>query len=262
MYKHHEESLQNMIGHYRGADGVIALVFGGSVAKGMERPDSDLDGMCIVTEEKYAELRSKNRLAECVTGECTYPGGYFDVKFMTKAYLQAAAEKGSEPTRHSFIASRVLFTSDPEIEEIVSRIPVFQKGEKQEKMTSFYSGLWMNYEYFWTDCKPEGYMKTRVASEMVYHLYRLILQENEILFPCNRRLEEYVAKAPDKPPCVVENCRDFLAAYDSALLTKIIGDWKAWTAFDFKAIRSREYPTYIADFEQWWLNPRPQIFEW
>ena len=104
MYQHHEESLKI----FREREGVIALVFGGSVAKGMERPDSDLDGMVIVTDACYEELAKENRLAEVIPGHCTYEGGYFDVKYMTKEYLRQAAEKGSEPTRNSFVKSRVL----------------------------------------------------------------------------------------------------------------------------------------------------------
>lgn len=48
MYKQHEESLRTMLRHFREQKGVIAFIFGGSVAKGMERADSDLDGMAVV----------------------------------------------------------------------------------------------------------------------------------------------------------------------------------------------------------------------
>jgi hypothetical protein len=48
----------------------------------------------------------------------------------------------------------------------------------EDKQLSFYSNLALNYYYFWKECKPEGYMKTHVAAEIVYSIYRLILQEN------------------------------------------------------------------------------------
>ena len=38
MYRHHEESLKIMEDYFRKRKEVIALIFGGSVAKGMERP--------------------------------------------------------------------------------------------------------------------------------------------------------------------------------------------------------------------------------
>ena len=45
MYQHHLDSIEKMKEYFFGREGVIALVLGGSVAKGNERPDSDIDGM-------------------------------------------------------------------------------------------------------------------------------------------------------------------------------------------------------------------------
>ncbi len=62
MYQHHEDSLRIAIDYFqtksRVKDGLIAIIFGGSVAKGCERPDSDLDFMVIVTDDMYAQLKS------------------------------------------------------------------------------------------------------------------------------------------------------------------------------------------------------------
>lgn len=262
MYQHHEESLKIMEKMFREKEGVIALVFGGSVAKGMERPDSDLDGMVIVTDDLYAELLKENRLAEVITGHCTYEGGYFDVKYMTKNYLRQAAKKASEPTRNSFVKSRVLFTDDPEIEELVAMIPVFQESEREEKLLSFYCDLQLNYGYFWKTCHPDGYMKIRTASEMVYCIYRLILQENRVLFPCNRRLEETVAGVENKPEDIVELCREFCATLEDGLADRIMKKYHAWTSWKYPTDPSIFCSQYAADFEQWWINPRPLIAEW
>ena len=119
MYKHHEESLQIMAGYYREQKGVIAFIFGGSVAKGMERADSDLDGMAVVSQEEFKYREKHNELTDVIQGKCTYEGGYFDVKYITKDFLRAAAQKGSEPTRNSFYRARVMFSDDPEIPEPV-----------------------------------------------------------------------------------------------------------------------------------------------
>lgn len=97
MYRHHEESLKIMEDYFRNRQEVIALIFGGSVAKGTERPDSDLDAMVIVPDDYYEKLLAENRTAETIDGLCTYEGGYFDVKYMTKDYLRAAAEKEANP---------------------------------------------------------------------------------------------------------------------------------------------------------------------
>ena len=52
MYPHHEESIQNLIKYFKDQDGVTAIILGGSIAKGRERPDSDIDAMIIVTPEQ------------------------------------------------------------------------------------------------------------------------------------------------------------------------------------------------------------------
>lgn len=118
MYKHHKESLKNMEEYFKKQD-VIALIFGGSVSKGTARPDSDLDAMVVVSDDVYNEKRM-NCTAETIGGFCTDEGGYFDVKYMTRDFLVDAAKKGSEPARSAFVKAKVLFSSDPEIAEILS----------------------------------------------------------------------------------------------------------------------------------------------
>ena len=129
MYKHHEESIENMKEFFRN-QGAIALILIGSVAKGTEREDSDLDCAVILSQEEYAKKEKDNITSEAVEGLCTYEGGYFDVKYMTKGYLKELSEKGSEPARNTFKKSRILFCNDTEIEGILPRIPVFQTREK------------------------------------------------------------------------------------------------------------------------------------
>lgn len=262
-YPHHREAVKELISIFREKEGVIALVFGGSVAKHMEREDSDIDAMVIVTEEFYERKRKVNCIAECISmGDCAYPGGYFDVKYMTKDYIRDAAEKGSEPTRNSFIGSHVLFSADEEVTELVRRIPVFQKQEFEEKMLSFFSNLQLNYNYFWKACRPEGYMKLKVASEIVYSLYRMVLQENEILFPCNRRLEQFVKLAPDQPEHLVEYCEEFCRTLEDDPLDKALEAWKAWTHYQYPTDSAVCQSRYCDDFEQWWKVPRPLVSEW
>lgn len=262
MYPHHEESLKKMVDYFSGRGEILALVFGGSVAKGCERPDSDLDAMVIVTDEYYAQRERENRVTETISGYCTYEGGYFDVKYMTKAFIEAAADHASEPTRNSFIGSRVLFTRDPDIPGIIARIPVFQKQERADKELSFFSNLWLNYYYFWKSCKPEGYMRAHAANQIVYSVYRMILQENEILFPCNRRLEEFVEKAPRKPEDIVPLCQAFCKEQSDALCDAVFNAFTAWTSFDTNVDSSIILSRYSLDYEQWWNVPRPHVDEY
>lgn len=262
MYPHHKESLEILVNYFKQKEEVIAVVFGGSVAKGMERPDSDLDAMIIVTPEAYEKRKKDNTTVETIEGMCTYKGGYFDVKYMTKEYIQIAAKQGSEPTRNSFVCAKVLYSKDKEIEDIVAKIPVFPISEKEEKQRVFYSNFWLNYYYFWKGCKIDGYMRVHALSEIMYSIYRLILQENEILFPSNRRLEETVEQAPNKPENIIELGKRLADSQLDEDCDAFVKAYLDWTSYKYPQDSSQILTSYSENYEQWWFVPRPFMNEW
>ena len=261
MHKHHEQSIENMKEYYR-KHGALALILTGSVAKGTERADSDLDGVVILSEEEYAEKDKKNTTTETIDGLCTYEGGYFDIKYMTKQYLMDLAEMGSEPARNGFAKAKILFCNDAEIEDILPLIPIFQKAEKKEKLLSFYSDFWLNYYYFLESCPIDGYMKMNAIVEIIYSIYRMILQENEILFDCNRRLEQQVESVSEKTAELVKLGRKLEISQNIQDADRFVDKFIEITTYappkDLAVVLTR----YSKDFQEWWRQPRPNIKEW
>lgn len=233
MYKHHEESIENMIKHYRENEEIKALFLIGSVATGTERPDSDIDAVAIVANEYYDQKKNKEGLEEVYVGKCTYEGGYFNIHYMTRGDLEQLEVNGSEPMRNMFFCARTLYCDEPDLPELVARIPVFQKKEAEAKQHRFYCTFKMFHTYFWVTCKPEGFMRLHVADGMIYHLYRLILIENEILFPSMRKLEEYVARAPKKPEGIIEKCHRFMQTLSNEDCLALVESYEAWTGYDY-----------------------------
>lgn len=261
MYKHHKQSIENMKKHFS-KQGAIALILVGSIAKGTERADSDLDGIVILSEEDYAKKEKNNTTTETIDGLCTYEGGYFDIKYMTKQYLKDLAEKGSEPARNGFMKARILFCNDEEIEGILPLIPIFQKKEKKEKLLSFYSNFWLNYYYFLKSCPIDGYMKMHTIAEIIYSIYRIILQENEILFDCNRRLEQQAASVSEKAVELVKLGRKLEISQNIQDADRFVDKYIEITTYvppkDIAVVLTR----YAKDFQEWWREPRPNIKEW
>lgn len=262
MFKHHEESIHKLIDYFSGNDEVLAVVLGGSVAKGLERPDSDIDAEVIVTDAYYDSLIKENRLSECISGHCTYEKGYFDVKYFTKDFLRVAALRGSEPSRNAFVKCRCLFSRDNEIEDIIPKIGVFQESEKKEKMDSFFSALALTYHYFWQVSKDNIYLRVRSAADIVLFGYRLLLQDNSVLFPCHKSLTDTVAKLPQKPDdiinkgeCLLKNLRDEDA---KDFVDSILSFIKYQPPKDWSEILT----IYTDDNELWWYKVRPTIAEW
>lgn len=261
MYKHHEESIENMKEYFRN-QGAIALILIGSVAKGAERADSDLDCAVILSQEEYAKKENDNVTSETVDGLCTYEGGYFDVKYMTKGYLKELSEKGSEPARNTFTKARILFCNDAEIEGILPLISVFQAKEKEEKLLSFYSDFWLNYYYYLKSCPIDGYMKMHTIAEIIYSVYRMILQENEILFDCNRRLEKQVKSISPQTAELVRLGRQLEVSQNIEDADLFIDKFIEISTYAPPENIAVVLTRYAKDFQEWWIKPRPNIHEW
>ncbi len=262
MYKHHQESIQNLITYFAEKPGIIAIVFGGSVAKGLEREDSDIDAMIIVTDEKFRELESENRLAECIEGYCTYPEGYFDIKYSTLTYLRTLAKRGSEPARNAYLCAKCLWTTEPEVTELVAKIPVFQKQEKENKMLSFYGALTLNRGYFWDSSKENSYLRHKTAADIVLFSLRMLLEENEVLFPCHKSLLQTVERLENKPEGLLEKVNVFLSTMTDEskedFVTAVLNHLSYTPPEDFAEVLTR----YVDDNELWWYKDRPVIAEW
>jgi len=262
MLEHHKESIEKLIDYYKDDKDIISIILGGSVAKGFERADSDIDAIVVVTEGKFAEFEKENRLAECITGHCTYENGYFDIKYTTIRQLKETNEKGSEPARNAFVSSRCIYGFDDEVLNLIKSIPVFQKQEKDEKMLSFYSALVLNRGYFWSVSNDNIYLKTRTATDIILFGLRLILQNNEVFFPCQKALFETVEKMDNKPAGIIEKATRFLTNmtdetkddFTETVLNFI--DYKP--PEDYSIIMTR----FIDDNELWWRKNRPIIAEW
>jgi len=231
--KHHEESIKIMIKHYQENPEIKALFLTGSVATGTERSNSDIDGVAVVSPEYYLQKKKSGMTMESYRGKCTYEGGYFDIHYKTKQDLVTIAESGSEPMRNMFSCARTLFCNDTDLPELVSRIPVFQKTEAAEKQQRFYCTLKQSYSYYWIICKPEGFARIHTANSMIYSLYRLILLENEILFPSIRKLEATVKRAANKPEMIIEKCHNFIQNLSDENALGLINSYEGWTSYDY-----------------------------
>src|SRR4030042_2710838 len=102
MRPHHERAIQRLVEHFSKDDTCLAVILGGSIAKGLEREDADVDVMLVVTDDLYREKWARNELFYATAEFCDYPGGYIDGKIVNLDYVRAAAERGNEVTRAAF----------------------------------------------------------------------------------------------------------------------------------------------------------------
>ncbi len=129
-------------------------------------------------------------------------------------------------------------------------------------MMSFYADFWLNYYYFMKSCPIDGYMRLHAINEVIYSLYRMILQENEILFACNRRLEEQVTAISSQTAEFTELGKKLAETQEMEDADAFVRKFQEISSYVAPEDVSKILSTYTKDFEQWWRVPRPNINEW
>ena len=283
MLQHHADCIEEYRHHFDNDDEVLAVVLGGSVAKGTETPTSDIDGVVVVTPERRRRLQEANQIASVVLDVCDYEGAMFDIKYVTMDWLQAAAERGSEPTRSSFIKSRVLsvYSQEPgrsahadaaapelkdaaAVQQLLDRIGRYPVEEKANRLHSFYAAYWLNRGYFWPESfkRHNPFLLSRTTSEIALFGLRMILAQNEVLFPSMKWLTRTVTECADHPERIVELTEAFVSAPSEETLEPFATAVERYAPGGFEYWDPRLGGRYVEDFEQWWYAQRPYVAEW
>ena len=115
MLEHHKRAVEKLINLYQDDSTFLAMIVAGSVAKGWEKPDSDLDYMLVVTEEEFEKRRANCQLHVDPPGVIDYPGCYVDGKIIGLQFLCDVADHGSEPARFAFHDAFVAYSHIAEV---------------------------------------------------------------------------------------------------------------------------------------------------
>ncbi|MFX1457637.1 MAG: nucleotidyltransferase domain-containing protein [Promethearchaeota archaeon] len=257
MKPHHRKSIENLVESIRDDKRFLALIIAGSVAKGMEREDSDIDILLVATDEEFEKRKKKNMYLYFETKFCDYPGGYIDGKVVNLEFLKTVAERGSEPARDAFRDAWIAYSKHPELELLLKQIPVFQKEEKLEKIGKFYAQFetanWMIKEAV---RRNDDYLLTRGITDLILFGGRLILEHNEILYPFHKLFMQTLEKAHDKPEnfmVLINNLLRSRTADDAEAFFKSVKSFRSWEIREFWAIR------FLLDTEWAWIDGKPYV---
>ncbi|MFX0010131.1 MAG: nucleotidyltransferase domain-containing protein [Candidatus Hermodarchaeota archaeon] len=256
---HHREAIKRFCEYVRKGNKYLALIIGGSIAKGFEREDSDIDVMLIVSEEDYQRSLKRNKLIYYSNQFCDYPGGYIDGKIISVDFLKLLVERGSEVARSAFIGAWIEFSRIPELESILEQITVYPKEKKEEKIEKFYAQFeynkWAINDAFRLNNK---YLLSRCIDDLILYGGRLILAHNETLYPYHRWFMRVLGDVPEKPKNFIELTKNLLEFPTSENIQrfydaiKSFRDWKTKQYWPFIFMRDTELAwingnTYIGD---------------
>ena len=90
----------------------------------------------------------------------------------------------------------------------------------------------------------------------------MVLQENEILFDCSRRLEQQVESISEKTLELTRLGKKLAVSQDIQDADRFVDKYIEIAVYvppkDIAVVLTR----YSKDFQEWWREPRPNIKEW
>ncbi len=212
--KHHDIAVERYAGRVSQDPDVLAVVVTGSIARGTERPDSDVDLYLVVTEDRWDAAFEQQRLMYVERDDIGYDGGYYDIKLATLSYLDDAAERGDDPVRDSFAISRVAFSRVRDLAERIDRIGAVHDDVWTGRVASFVAQARLHGGYFLKGAISSGdlMLLRHAAVHFALSAGRALLAHNHVFFSGPKYLAKQVAGLESKPN-----------GFD-ALLTAVVAD--------------------------------------
>ena len=251
IYPHHQAAIDNLIEAYKNDKRFLALIIGGSVAKGCARKDSDVDFMMVATDEEFEQRKTNNDFFINRTDLTNYEGGYVDGKVVDMQYLLDVEMKGNDPSRAAFDGAFVAYSYVEGLQELLNKITLYPEDEREERMRTFYCMAFIqNWLMNEASRHDNLYTKTRASSQLALFASRLILAYNRVLFPYHKWMLHYLEQCEHKPEKFLENIQELLEKPSSTTASKLfesLKDFRDWGVSDLEA-----YTWFMKDVEWSW----------
>ena len=146
--RHHELTVAAFTRAQAKRPDTLGVVLVGSVARGEERPSSDVDVYLVVTDAAYDAAAAAGSVAWVSRDGVAYDGGYVDVKLASPAYLQRAVAEADDPTRASLVGARVTLDRMGGLADLLSAITVLPETTWTERVRSYRAQVELYGGYF------------------------------------------------------------------------------------------------------------------
>ncbi|MBZ2196702.1 nucleotidyltransferase domain-containing protein [Occultella gossypii] len=252
--EHHEAALTRYVRDAAAQETTLAVVLVGSVARGTERPDSDLDVYLVVDDDAWDAAAEANRLAWSERHDEDYPGGYVDIKLASPSYLAAAADRGDDPTRASFAGARVVFSALPGIEASIAGLATLPEQEWDRRVDAHLAQARLHGRYFLGQAHASGdeFLRRHAALHLGLAAARCVLAANRTLLRGPKYVTDTLTNLPDLPTGFLPRWQRVLAQADPADAAALIGSLEVWLPRVLP--REETLSTFIRDNELPWLT--------
>jgi len=260
MEPHHAASIRNLVAAFERDPAVLALLLGGSLAHGFAKPDSDIDVAIIVEPAEFQRRKQGGKLHYNNRELCTYEKGYIDGKYMDVEFLRLVAAQGSDPARFAFKDSRILFSHLPVLAPLLTDIVRFPVEQKRARLDRFAAQL-LAWRWYYTEAvrQQNQYLVYLAIQKLVLFGGRIVLTENELLYPYHKWLLRVVETAARQPPGLRASIDGLLAEHSWNKVEGYCAGILAFAGIN-EADANAMWPTrFMKDTELKWVTEEPPI---
>jgi predicted nucleotidyltransferase len=216
MFPHHAETLQRIRELFSNDPNVHGLILGGSIAHGFCTAQSDVDVMIVVGAEDYGERLRTLRTGLFSRELATYAGGYVDGKYISAEFIRQVGEKGSEPARFAFKDAQLVFDRGAALAPLIEAAGRYPIAEKAARIARFQAQFEAWHWYTGEALKRQQLPLLRLAvAKLTLFGGRIILAQNELLYPYHKWFLRVLESAPSKPPGVSALIEELALAPDT-----------------------------------------------
>ncbi len=253
---HHQAAIESVTEILRGDPGVEALLLGGSIAHGFERPESDIDLLIVVSDADWEARKREGRMQFSTAEGCDWPGGYAEGKYVSPGLLAQVAERGSEPARFAFEDARVLFSRIDGLDAVLRAVVRYPVEEKADRIRRFHAQFeawhWYAHEALRLG---NDYLRGVAVARTVLFGGRMLLAHNERLYPYHKWFLRVLEEVPNRPRDLMER---IAAVHGEPSQGNLLGLWAV--VKNFRAWEGGDVPwsvQFMHDSELNWLDGRP-----
>ncbi|HWU47657.1 MAG TPA: hypothetical protein VN133_12945 [Humibacter sp.] len=212
--EHHEQALARYVARESERADTIAVIVSGSLSRGTERAESDIDLYLLVAEDRWAAALRQQRVMYVEREGADYEGGYFDVKLATLSYLDDAAERGDDPVRSSFAQARIAFSRIGDLGERIARVATVPEGQWRSRLASHLAQARLHGGYFIKQGiqRDDPVLSHHAAVHLATSAARAVLALNRTMFPGTKELLSTLEAVSDKPVGMVTAIEELLRA--------------------------------------------------
>jgi predicted nucleotidyltransferase len=258
MEKHQQDAIDKFLALYTKDETLLAVLLGGSIAHGFSVYDSDIDVILLVSSDEFIKRKKQDKLAFSLWDICEYENGYIDCKVADINLLNKIKERGSDPARYAFKNNKILYSKINDLQKLLDEIARFPIDQKDERRKRFASQI-LAWKWYYSESlkKKNKYLVYLAIQKLVLFSCRIVLNENNMLYPFHKWMLKEVETAENKP-------RDFMSKIDVLLnensLVKVNGFCDDIFNFINFTEKTVDWPNYfMRDSEQNWIEHDPPV---